>query len=118
MIGTQLKIIAGLNDETRKYGYEKALEAYQQAKLMLEISFEEYKEKRAEEDCRDGWIVCENRLPEEDKDVLIYTPYDGVDIAYISDENWRYTKGDEFIGTIEGANITAWQPLPKPYHEP
>ena len=61
------------------------------------------------------WIPCSERLPEEDTDVLIYTPYDGVDMAYISDENWRYTRGDEFIGTVENLNVLAWKPLPAPY---
>lgn len=61
------------------------------------------------------WIPCSERLPEEDTDVLIYTPYDGVDIAYISDDNWRYTRGGEFIGTVENLNVIAWQPLPEPY---
>lgn len=64
-----------------------------------------------------GWIPCSERLPEEDKDVLIYTPYDGIDIAYISDENWRYSRGDDFIETVEKANVLAWQPLPEAYHE-
>ena len=63
------------------------------------------------------WIPCRDRLPEEDKDVLIYTPHDGVDIAYISDENWRYSRGDDFIGTLEKANVLAWQPLPEKYQE-
>lgn len=58
LVGLQLQIIADLNaDEMRKYGYAKSLEAYQQAKLMVEISFAEYKEKRAAED-GDGWIYC------------------------------------------------------------
>lgn len=61
------------------------------------------------------WILCSERLPEEDTDVLIYIPHDGVDMAYISDENWRYTRGDEFIGTVENLNVIAWQPLPAPY---
>lgn len=67
--------------------------------------------------CGGGWIPCKERLPEEDKDVLIYTPHDGVDIAYISDENWRYSRGDDFIGTLEKANVLAWQPLPEKYQE-
>lgn len=66
------------------------------------------------EDCG-GWILCKDRLPEEDKDVLIYTTYDGIDMSYISDGVWRYTRGDEIIGTVEIVNITAWQPLPQPY---
>ena len=64
------------------------------------------------------WIPCSERLPEEDTDVLIYTPYDGVNMAYIFDGKWRYTSDDEFINTVEGTSILAWQPLPEPYHEP
>lgn len=63
------------------------------------------------------WIPCSIQMPEEDTDVLICIPYDGVDIAYISDGNWRYTRGDELINTIKKANIIAWQPLPELYQE-
>lgn len=64
-----------------------------------------------------GWIPCSERLPEEDKDVLIYSVYDGADMAFISDGNWRHTRDDEFIGTVENAGILAWQPLSEAYHE-
>lgn len=59
------------------------------------------------------WISFNNGLPEEDKDVLIYTPFEGIEIAYISDGCWYYTRGDEFMGTVENLKIVIWIPLPE-----
>ena len=46
-IDNQLKILAGIGDEANKYGFVKALEAYQQCKIVVEKNFEEYKRKKA-----------------------------------------------------------------------
>lgn len=46
-IDNQLKILAGIGDEAHRYGFVKALEAYQQCKLIVEQNFEEYKRKKA-----------------------------------------------------------------------
>jgi glutathionyl-hydroquinone reductase len=40
-IGTQLKIIAGLNDPVYRYGFAKSLEAYQQCRMILEDAIQE-----------------------------------------------------------------------------
>lgn len=44
-IDNQLKILAGIGDEAHRYGFVKALEVYQQCKLIVEQNFEEYKRK-------------------------------------------------------------------------
>lgn len=46
-IDNQLKILAGIGDEAHRYGFVKALEAYQQCKLIVEQNFEEYKNSEA-----------------------------------------------------------------------
>lgn len=44
-IDNQLKILAGIGDEANRYGFVKALEAYQQCKMIVEQNFEEHKRK-------------------------------------------------------------------------
>lgn len=43
-INTQLKIMAGLGDDTTRYGCGKSLEAYEQGKLIVENAIEEHNE--------------------------------------------------------------------------
>lgn len=43
-INTQLKVMAGLGDDTKRYGYGKSLEAYEQGKLIVENAIEEHNE--------------------------------------------------------------------------
>ncbi len=114
-IDTQLKIMAGLNDDVYRYGHGKSLEAYQQGKLLIEDIIRKH--------MNDGWIPCEERLPKVDADI---------------DETWEDDDCPEYNITIKGASkattlkyspdgtwfdengyvydVIAWQPLPEPYH--
>lgn len=72
------------------------------------------------------WILCSERLPETDDDVLCwyeYTITEGIRIGeknqtygigwyskFMSRWNWDYIYGN-------GCRILAWMPLPKPYEE-
>lgn len=56
-IGIQLKIIAGVNDEINRYGYVKSLEAYQQAKLIVQDILSKH--------MNDDWIPVENWKPKK-----------------------------------------------------
>lgn len=121
MISEQVKNLREIADRVKKDNYLMVARILNEAADTIEALSEKLSAKNMERSTSHyggEWISCSERLPEEDKDVLIYTSYDGVDMAYISDENWRYTRGDEFINTVENANILAWQPLPEPYHEP
>lgn len=122
-IGTQIKIMAGLGDETYRYGYGKSLEAYQQGKMIVEHAVDEF---------NNGWIPCSERLPEEPEElptedkyiewmtldgefkeyiVTIYGAKEATTLYYIGNGDWY----DEISG--ECYKVIAWQPLPEAYKE-
>lgn len=119
-IGTQLKIIASPKDEIYRYGYTKSLEAYQQAKLMIQISLEEYKGKQSDVHYGNGWIACEDRLPNGYCHCLV-TRRNDYEYGYDTDvreDVWIELEGvwdwqSKHEGLID--NIIAWQSLPEPY---
>lgn len=118
-IGTQLKIMAGMNDDVYRYGYGKSLDAYQQGKLFVTDIIRKH--------MNDGWIPVERGLPEDDVNVLItYADIDddqyvGIDItnygyAYLGGnkldfKEWR----SPFEYFKSNYKVTAWQYLPEPY---
>lgn len=55
------------------------------------------------------WIPCEERLPENDEDVLVQMEDDSimVDFRTASSSGWFWADNDDLP--------IAWQPLPKPY---
>ena len=118
-IGTQLKIMAGLGNDVYRYGYGKSLEAYQQGKLFVEDIIRKH--------LNDGWISVDDKLPEDDVDVLIT-------YADIDDENYTdiciTTYGYAYLGGNKldfkewrspfeyfktNYKVIAWRPLPEPY---
>lgn len=112
-IDIQLKIMAGLGDDVYRYGYGKSLEAYQQGKLFVEDII--CKHMNA------GWIPVEERLPENNKLVLVWAR----STARGADE-WSLgscDKGFWALGSYGGSLVfpsqleaVAWRPLPEPYH--
>ena len=111
-IWTQLKIMAGTNDDVYRYGYGKSLDAYKQGKLFVTDIIRKH--------MNDGWISVDERLPENDDFVLVtvtgiynaLTFSDAIQLA-------SYCKGDgwfvEGYPDWENPNISAWRPLPEPY---
>lgn len=73
----------------------------------------EYKGAKIDFHCRSMWILCSERLPEDDTEVLVYlfennkSPY----IAWLSDARW-YT---EYFEVERENEPVAWMPLPEPY---
>lgn len=103
-IKTQIKIMAGLADETYRYGFGKSLEAYEQSKLIVE--------QAAAED-NNGWIPCSERLPEESlNSVLGFDEYRGR-LCLVQYVGGRWILGND----IDSVKIIAWQPLPEPYQQ-
>ena len=77
------------------------------------------------------WIPCEERLPEEDKNVLVCVHFRGlerteagwndrikeswyVDIASHIEGNWT-SYSDEYKVAHNRHEVIAWMPLPEPY---
>lgn len=58
----------------------------------------------------DKWILCSERLPEFDEDVLI-TNGIGINIGWIDADDHKWRLNDNYI--ID--SVIAWQPLPEPY---
>lgn len=69
----------------------------------------------------DGWILVEERLPEEKKSVLVqWEKYDrhlNVTLTYL-DVMWLDDADEKVFETINGVpngKVIAWRPLPDPY---
>lgn len=56
------------------------------------------------------WIPCSERLPEENKDVLMCLEW-GIDIGEYRDGGWH----SEWINHYDDDSVIAWMSLPKPY---
>ena len=69
-----------------------------------EIPFVQWIEGFIRKYINDGWIPVEDRLPEEEKEVLVTTDTGGITFGYISDGEW-YTD-------FEPDYPIAWRPLP------
>lgn len=70
------------------------------------------------EECKNGWIPCEERLPDTEDWVLVCAvgKNEGVFIAYFEEKTkkWRY---DTDEGIYYYVDVIAWQPLPEPYRK-
>ncbi len=63
------------------------------------------------------WISVDDRMPQEGEKVLIYIPFRGVHLNYVS-----YVEGGKwFVPAMYGRNnitdVTHWLPLPEPPKE-
>lgn len=70
-----------------------------------------------------GWILCEDRLPEDGVDVLVWYEYFryGEYNRLFQTSGISFTHNGEWYGFVNGSSgwnqlsILAWQPLPEPY---
>lgn len=63
----------------------------------------------------DGWISVEERLPEEDENVLVYGPWgigNGYSLAFWYDSAWNDVDSGYPLD-----NVSHWMPLPDPPKE-
>lgn len=56
------------------------------------------------------WIPCSERLPKDNREVLISLEW-GIDIGTYERGEWR----SEWINHYDDDNVLAWMPLPKPW---
>lgn len=68
---------------------------------------------RSAEGCGGGWILCSERMPEENEEVICCFK-SGVVKALVLFNCKFHGK----VYAYEKSDIIAWQPLPEPYHEP
>lgn len=68
--------------------------------------------KKVAEEYNNGWIPCNERLPENNKSVLVTTTYGSIYIAYRNGKTYFDDMGEDIESTI-----IAWQPLPEPYQQ-
>lgn len=59
------------------------------------------------------WIPCSERLPEEDREVLITAWRDTVMIAWLDDGEWT----NDAVTFTDSSMVNAWMPLPEPWKE-
>lgn len=111
-IGIQIKIISMLGDEVRRYGYAKSIEAYQHGRLIVgEIIRNHMSGKDTDIPANDGWISVEERLPEDDRMVLVTCQTK----KGIRSVNRAYCDGAFWHGSGSMSGVIAWRPLPDPY---
>lgn len=68
----------------------------------------------AQPERKTGWIPCSERLPEEDREVLITAWRDTVMIAWLDDGEWT----NDAVTFTDSSKVNAWMPLPEPYRKP
>lgn len=56
------------------------------------------------------WIDVKDRMPEEDKEVLICSQWGTIDVGWHYDTYWATEHN-----TYEDYEVAAWMPLPEPY---
>ena len=108
-LGTPTQIlerIGGLDVELGKYHCLGTVEELTNQKHNLSVAYkciEELQQPKVD------WIPCEERLPENDEDVLVQMEDDSmmVDFRTASSSGWFWADNDDLP--------IAWQPLPAPY---
>ena len=109
---SELNIYGGAraNGKSILLGYQKGLE---DAVFIVNQIAKEY---------NDGWILCSERLPQEDKaseyyESVIVTLDDGrvAEGCYTGIEWWVDAPDGEHYSEDMTGHVIAWQPLPEPY---
>ena len=111
-IGTQLKIMARLDDDVYRYGYGKSLEAYQNGKQFVTDIIRKH--------MAGGWIPVEERLPEGEVNPVSQDFYEyqvTAEFGNVKDvRHYKYGKGHWWHGPgIVDQYVIAWKERPETY---
>lgn len=64
-------------------------------------------------DQSDGWISCEDRLPENDDGIMLFTEEEGVFQGWAEEDEDTGKRNNFYFGGYQRAyGVTHWQPLP------
>ena len=94
--------------------------------ITIHCETEEEQRKAIEQLKSLQWISCSERLPEDQRPVIVYVPPDDTYLGYVGMAYYSYSvNGGMWCGTdgnIYGAigkirNPSQWMPLPEPYRE-
>lgn len=102
--------------------YNKKAENYTEAKTQAINTWNkraniEYPEalrvvNQLAEEHKNGWIPCSERMPDVEKEVLIFANDNAMFVGRLMNGGFSVHDGD---GWIDLKFILAWQPLPQPY---
>ena len=94
-------------EDAKSEGDFSYIKPFEIAKIAVQEVAEEYK---------GGWILCSERLPEENQQVILQDFYGNITIEKmkINDGVKGFSDGDWWSSAN---NYVAWQPLPEPFKE-
>ena len=68
-------------------------------------------------DAEPHWIPCNERLPEDDTEVIVSCTDDSGDSEFSYTTTGWHFKGMWVVGNERSYFVRAWMPMPKPYEE-
>lgn len=113
-ISEQVKELREIAKNFSEWEYNRFYDTISRAADTIEsLSAKMADMERSAEDCGGGWILCSERMPEENEEVICCFK-SGVVKALVLFNCKFHGK----VYAYEKSDIIAWQPLPEPYHEP
>ena len=107
--------MANTGDEKIDFVYENIGDLIDSITVIVNILAEEYNQDSTKKN--QEWILCSERLPEEESNVLITTKAGNVMVGLYT-KKYGFGMKEGFICTdcfMYLESVIAWQPLPEPY---
>lgn len=129
MISEQVKELREIAKNFSEWEYNRFYDTISKAADTIEAlsaKLEAANMERSDRYYGGGWIACEDRLPEDGVDVLVWFEYFryGEYNRLFQTKGISYTFDGKWSGFVNGSSgwnqlkIIAWQPMPEDYHEP